>query len=76
MSKIAGFWKSLKIQIAGFWKSFQISLERNSKNIIWKTSNFCVNSPEDNKMHIIRKNSIKNSIEWTKGYVVSIQIRE
>ena len=33
MSKIAGFCKSLKIQIAGFWKSFQISTKHNSKNI-------------------------------------------
>ena len=33
-SKIAGFWKSLKIQIEGFWKRFQISIEHNSKNII------------------------------------------
>ena len=34
MSEIAGFWKSLKIQIAWFWKSFQISTEHKSKNII------------------------------------------
>ena len=27
MSKIAGFWKSFKIQVAGFWKKFQISIE-------------------------------------------------
>ena len=44
MSKIAGFWKSLKIQIAGFWKSFQISNERNSKNIILKNPIFVRNN--------------------------------
>ena len=55
MSKIAGFWKSLKIQIAGFWKSFQISLERNSKNIIQKNSIFCENNQPRRyyKMYII-----------------------
>ena len=53
--QIAGFWKSLKMQIAGFWKSFQISLERNSKNIIWKNSNFCENNQPRKyyTMHII-----------------------
>ena len=40
MSKIAGFWKILKIQIAGLGKSFQISLEHNSKNIIWRKFKF------------------------------------
>ena len=55
MSKIAGFWKSLKIQIARFWKSFQFSLEHNSKNIIQKNSIFCENNQPRRyyKMHII-----------------------
>ena len=44
MSKIARFWKSLKIQIAGFWKSFQIPNEHNSKNIILKNPVFVVNN--------------------------------
>ena len=40
MSKIAGFWKSFKIQVAGFWKKFQISIEHNCKNIILKNQTF------------------------------------
>ena len=36
----AGFWKSLKIQIAGFWKSFQILVERNSRNITQKNPKY------------------------------------
>ena len=47
MSKIAGFWKSLEIQIAGFWKSFQISNECNSKNIILKIQFFCKQSAQE-----------------------------
>ena len=54
-SKVAGFWKCLKIQITGFWKNFQISLKRNSKNILRKNSNFCVNNQPRMyyNMHII-----------------------
>ena len=55
MSKIAGFWKSLKAQIAGFWKSFHVSIKRNSKNIIQKFTNSFVNNQPRRyyKMHII-----------------------
>ena len=52
MSKIAGFWKSLKIQIAWFWKSFQISVERNinfsvEKILPGKIKFFCNQSTQE-----------------------------
>ena len=56
MSKTAGFWKSLKIQITGFWKSFQISTEHNSnKYDLKKNPSFFVNnrSRRHCKTHII-----------------------
>ena len=43
MSKIAGFWKSSKIQIPAFWKSFQISIESYSKSIVLKNPILVVN---------------------------------
>ena len=38
MGKIAGFWKSLKIQIAGFWKSLKIQIVG-----FWKVFKFQLN---------------------------------
>ena len=64
MSKIAGFWKSLKIQIARFWKSFQISTEHNSKNIILKNPNFFVNN------RIRRHCNIPLEVGYNKGFSV------
>ena len=49
MSKIGGFFKSLKIQIAGFWKQFFWKKFLKNSKIIWKQNQlrrYC-------KMHII-----------------------
>ena len=61
MSKIAGFWKSLKIQIAGFGKVFKFQLNTTQKKksekirIFWGTI-----GPRDTvKMHIILFPKIK-----------------
>ena len=47
MSKIAGFWKSLKFQIEGFWKSFQISTNITPKIFSEKIQIFCEQSAQE-----------------------------
>ena len=44
LSKISGFWNSLKIQIAGFWKSFKFQLNVTQIILSGKIQIFFINN--------------------------------